>query len=162
AGLGLGIGLADGSVATGEAAWLSRYGSWSAAGGLGSKVAAFVDGSANFLTTLGIPLSIAVALMGDLVASFDATTLDTVRRLQRYVVQELVGGIVDHLPNQAPAARRTLGLFGTRFGATAVAVATGAALAALPPPGVPWQLSNAGSGGLVLWPLFGATNQLLA
>ncbi|NNE94168.1 MAG: carbon starvation protein A, partial [Verrucomicrobiales bacterium] len=29
-------------------------------------------------------------------------------------------------------------------------------------PGAIWNLENAGKGGLILWPLFGATNQLLA
>jgi carbon starvation protein len=34
-------------------------------------------------------------------------------------------------------------------------------LAAFPAPGNPWQLDHLGQGGLLLWPLFGATNQLL-
>ena len=76
---------------TGEAAWLARYESWSAAKGLGAKVGAFVDGSANFLVAVGLPSSVAIALMGVLVASFAGTTLDTACRLQRYVVQELAG-----------------------------------------------------------------------
>ena len=88
AGLGLGVAT-DGGVLTGEAAWNWRYSSWLAAGGLGAKVGAFVDGSANFLRALGIPIGIATALMGVLVASFAGTTLDTACRLQRYVIQEL-------------------------------------------------------------------------
>ncbi len=32
----------------------------------------------------------------------------------------------------------------------------------LPKPGAEWSLATAGTGGLILWPLFGATNQLLA
>ena len=35
-------------------------------------------------------------------------------------------------------------------------------MAAVPPAGNAWSLANAGKGGLLLWPLFGATNQLLA
>jgi len=46
-------------------------------------------------------------------------------------------------------------------GATLFAVLSAFALAAVPPAGQPWSLANAGSGGLILWPLFGATNQLL-
>ncbi len=34
-------------------------------------------------------------------------------------------------------------------------------VAAVPPAGQDWTLANAGKGGLLLWPLFGATNQLL-
>lgn len=89
AGLGLGIPGRDGGVLTGEAAYAARYTSWAAAGGLGAKVGAFVDGSANFLRSMGMPLGVATALMGVLVASFAGTTLDTACRLQRYVVQEL-------------------------------------------------------------------------
>ncbi|MFN3168687.1 MAG: carbon starvation protein A [Phycisphaeraceae bacterium] len=89
------------SAVTGVSAWETRYSSWSAAGALGTKVAAFVDGSANFLKAMGIPPGIAVALMGVLVASFAGTTLDTACRLQRYVVQELARTI---LPKAKPNA----------------------------------------------------------
>lgn len=53
-------------------------------------------------------------------------------------------------------------LLATTHGATAFAVLTAAALAFLPAPGQGWSLNTAGSGGMLLWPLFGATNQLLA
>lgn len=49
----------------------------------------------------------------------------------------------------------------TRHGATTAAVVSAALLAAIPAPGQPWTFANAGAGGLLLWPLFGATNQLL-
>lgn len=162
AGLGLGIVMADGSIVTGQEAWATRYGSWAAAGGLGSMVAAFVDGSANFLTTLNIPLPTAVALMGVFVASFAATTLDTACRLQRYVLQELAAGLQERLKPSRGAFRSVLSFGENRYGATAIAVIVGAFLAALPPPNLQWSLENAGRGGLILWPLFGATNQLLA
>ena len=42
------------------------------------------------------------------------------------------------------------------------AEAIAGAMAAVPPAGNAWSLANAGKGGLLLWPLFGATNQLLA
>ena len=42
----------------------------------------------------------------------------------------------------------------------AIIIASG--MAAIPPGGAEWSLANAGKGGLILWPLFGATNQLLA
>jgi len=50
----------------------------------------------------------------------------------------------------------------TPLGATIAAVVSAAMLAAIPPSGQPWSLANAGRGAMVLWPLFGATNQLLA
>ena len=34
-------------------------------------------------------------------------------------------------------------------------------IAAMPAPGAEWSIANAGKGGLILWPMFGATNQLL-
>ena len=48
-----------------------------------------------------------------------------------------------------------------KHAAAFLAVASALALAAVPPDGV-WSVANFGKGGLVLWPLFGATNQLLA
>lgn len=155
AGLGLGVAAANGTVLTGEAAWLSRYGEWSSR--LGPLVAAFVDGSANFLKTIGIPSGIAVALMGVLVASFAGTTLDTACRLQRYIVQELARALGDAAPMLAGPAT----VLRNKHGATVFAVLLAGLMAAIPPPGRDWSLANAGQGGLILWPLFGATNQLL-
>ncbi|MDP2138028.1 MAG: carbon starvation protein A [Candidatus Didemnitutus sp.] len=155
AGLGLGVAAANGTVLTGEAAWLSRYGEWSSR--LGPLVAAFVDGSANFLKTIGIPSGIAVALMGVLVASFAGTTLDTACRLQRYIVQELARALGD----AAPALAAPAAVLRNKHGATVFAVLLAGLMAAIPPPGRDWSLANAGQGGLILWPLFGATNQLL-
>jgi carbon starvation protein len=162
AGLGLGIVLADGTALVGQEAWAARYGSWAAAGGLATMVAAFVDGAANFLAALGIPAAVGVALMGVFVASFAGTTLDTACRLQRYVVQELATGVREKFDQGRGLPLPAIDWATNRYGATLVAVVTGAMLAALPPPALPWSLENAGRGGLILWPLFGATNQLLA
>ena len=151
AGLGMGVVHTGGAAAadglTGRAAWATVYetgGTWEAFG-LGQKVGAFVDGAANFLTALGVPAAFGVTLIATLVASFAATTLDSATRLQRYVVQELAATV------QVPA-------LANRYAATAVAVVTGGALAMIPASAV----AGPGSGGLLLWPLFGATNQLLA
>ena len=110
---------------------------------LAQKVGAFIDGSANFLSSLGIPLKMGIAIMAVLVASFAATTLDTATRLQRYVIQEL-------------AQTAKIKPLTNRYVATALALAVGGAVALMPGPQGP------GSGGLILWPLFGAVNQLLA
>jgi carbon starvation protein len=63
AGIGLGF-ESKGEVLTGVSAWSSHYSSWSAAQGLGSKLAAFVAGSANMIATTGIPREFALAIMG--------------------------------------------------------------------------------------------------
>jgi len=166
AGLGLGVSTAEGQFLTGKEAWAARYASWGAAAGLGAKVGAFVDGSANFLMAIGIPRGMALALMGVLVASFAGTTLDTACRLQRYVIQELSATISGVNRPGAPADARPSGiwaLLSNKHGATLFAVGLGVAVAAAPLPGqTGWSWATAGKGGLLLWPLFGATNQLLA
>ena len=129
----------------GRAAWESQYSSAWADFKLPQTVGAFVEGGANFLTALGIHLPLAIGIIAVLVACFAATTLDTATRLQRYVLQELAGTMrIKPLTN--------------KYLATATVVGIGGALAMLPsgPDQAP------GTGGNILWPLFGATNQLLA
>ncbi len=162
AGLGLGIGDGEGGFLIGADAFNARYASWGSAGGLGAKVGAFVDGSANFLKAMGLPGGFAIALMGVLVASFAATTLDTACRLQRYVVQELSSTFVKR------GADGSIALTGNPFswlsnphGATLFAVAIAFFMASIPVSGADWAWANVGKGGLILWPMFGATNQLL-
>ncbi|MFN3168688.1 MAG: carbon starvation CstA family protein [Phycisphaeraceae bacterium] len=48
-----------------------------------------------------------------------------------------------------------------KHGATIFAIVVAGAMAAMPKPGAEWSLDTAGTGGLILWPMFGATNQLL-
>lgn len=138
---------ADGSAVVGESAWREVYqaeGSW-ASFNLGAKIGAFVEGGANFLGALGLPLKLGVGIIAVLVACFAATTLDTATRLQRYVIQELATTL------------RVSPLSG-KYGATLFAVTLGSLVAMIP--GGP--NNEPGKGGLILWPLFGATNQLLA
>ncbi|RMD83573.1 MAG: carbon starvation protein A, partial [Lentisphaerae bacterium] len=128
---------------TGTAAWQSLYGgSWKNFK-LPQKLGAFIEGGANFLHTLGIPLSFAVGIVAVLIACFAGTTLDSATRIQRYVIQEL-GSSLRIKPLQ------------NKYVATAVAVFLGLAIAMYP------GAKGPGSGGLILWPVFGAINQLLA
>jgi carbon starvation protein len=140
AGIGMGY-KAGGETLTGISAWTTHYASWSAAAGLGSKINAFVAGSANMIAMLGIPAEWAICIMGVFVASFAGTTLDTATRIQRYVITEIFTDL-------------KIEVFKNRYAATFVAVATAALLA--------FATGANGKGALALWPLFGAVNQTLA
>jgi carbon starvation protein len=136
----------NGQPLVGHEAWKTRYDStkrWSEFN-LGAKVGAFVEGGANFISAIGVPLKMAMGVMAVLVACFAATTLDTATRLQRYVIQELATTV-----RFAPLKNK--------YVATLLAVVLGGAMAMVPAPG-----KGPGTGGLILWPLFGAVNQLLA
>lgn len=147
---------------TGEALWSTIYADWTKVTG-GAAIAAFVVGSGNFLEGLGIDATFARALMGVLVASFAGTTLDTATRLQRYVVQELAGTLLWKAGRPRRASPlNPLRWLTTPHGATLFAVSSAFLLALMPAPGKPWSYETLGTGGLILWPLFGATNQLLA
>ena len=123
--------------------WGDHFASWDSAAGLSAKVGAFVVGSSNFLSGVGIPAHVGEVVVAVLVISFAATSLDTATRIQRFVVAE-IGDVygVSTLKN--------------RYVAGFVAVGSAIALLLVASPKGP------GSGGLVLWPLFGAGNQLLA
>jgi carbon starvation protein len=141
AGIGMGYVTKSGETLVGVAAWTTHYSSWAAAAGLGSKIAAFVDGSANMLAAFGIPASIAVVIMGVFVASFAGTTLDTATRIQRYILSELFESV-------------KLSALTGKYVTTFLAVGTALLLA--------FATGPSGNGALRLWPLFGAVNQTLA
>ena len=151
-----------GITLTGDS-WGAFYSDWNSANGLGPKVGAFVTGSGNFVASMGIPASVGVALMGVLVASFAATTLDTSCRLQRYVIQELAAALGGR-GRDGGRGWLPMTVFTWKHPASLLAVLLGLGLASMPVTGSleAWSWSTAGTGGMILWPLFGATNQLLA
>jgi len=103
----------------------------------------FVQGGAELIRSgWGIPLSVTTTLLATMVVLFAATTMDTGVRLQRYIIQEW-GEIYG------------IAVLKHKILATLIAVACCLALA--------FGAGGAtGSGGLVIWPLFGSTNQILA
>ena len=128
------------------AVWRERYDparAWSDYR-MAETVGAFVDGGASFLTVFKIPLVLGQAVLAVLVACFAATTLDSATRLQRYVIQEL-GTNLKLKPVE------------NKYVATGIAVGLAAVIALMPS-----SSGGPGTGGTILWPLFGATNQLLA
>ncbi|MFD1216528.1 MULTISPECIES: carbon starvation CstA family protein [Microbulbifer] len=106
-------------------------------------VQAFVDGGATILSQgTGISAAVAGTMLTVMAALFAGTTMDTGLRLQRYIFQEF-GEIygIRWLGRPLPATLMAVGC--------CVLLAFGAGGAD-------------GSGGLLIWPLFGTTNQLLA
>ena len=125
--------------------WSSYYDSWEHASQ--NKAAAFVLGGGALLKSLGIPESFANTLMAVLVISFAATTLDTATRIQRFILNEFGKASKIHF-------------LSNRFLATIVAVVPAMMMAF-------WNITDPYSGearqaGWVLWPIFGASNQMLA
>lgn len=153
AGIGLGTQAADGTAIFGVNAWHEHYASWGGGKGLGDKIGPFVTGSANMMTSLGIPKSVGMALIGVFVASFAGTTLDTATRLQRYTLSELFVSIKNK-PFIAKNCPDFFGLLAKPLTATLIAVVTAAWLA--------FSGGANGAGAMTLWPMFGGVNQLLA
>lgn len=124
-----------------RAEWTSHYASWQTSEGLGNSIGAFISGASRFLSGLGLPSEFASAFVAVLIVSFALTSLDSATRLLRYNISEM-----------GETAR--ISALANRY------VASGLAVAAI------WFFAFfkvAGrSAGLVLWQLFGTTNQLLA
>jgi len=118
--------------------WQAMYSAFGQGG-----VNAFVEGGAFIIHNgLGLPEVTAATLLTVMAALFAGTTMDTGLRLQRYIFQEW-GDIYNQQWMKKPAI------------ATGLAVGTCLLLA--------FGAGGAdGSGGLIIWPLFGTTNQLLA
>ena len=170
----------DPAPVVGAAAFEQQYASWGSANSLGAKVGAFVEGGSNLVAAIGVPRGVAVALIAVMVAAFAATTMDTACRLQRYVVQELSRTFLPREPGRTASPANPFRWLATRHGATAFAVVSAFLLAMTPRELNPFATApelgplasvadwlretivDGGSGGLLLWPLFGATNQLLA
>ena len=121
--------------------WLTRYVSWQSADSLGNNIGAFIGGSSHFLRALGFSESVGQTFVAVLVVSFALTSLDSATRLLRYNITEM-------------GHTFKLGLLDNRF------IASGFAVLAI------WFFAFFEVGGefagLILWQLFGTTNQLLA
>ena len=104
---------------------------------------AFVRGGAQIASDgLGLPYTFAQTLLAVMAVLFAGTTMDAGVRLQRYIVQEW--GTIYNIPP-------------LQNGYVATGVAVGACLVLAFGAG-----GAGGTGGMIIWPLFGTTNQLLA
>ena len=118
--------------------WKAMYSAFGQGG-----VTAFVEGGAYVIHNgLGLPQVTAATLLTVMAALFAGTTMDTGLRLQRYIFQEW--GEIYNQPWMKKPLPATLLAIGT-----CLLLAFGAGGAD-------------GSGGMIIWPLFGTTNQLLA
>ena len=141
---GLGMGLEkDGQFYTGVEAFRHQYSSWVAAAGLDAKLNAFITGAANLFSSFGIPPVAGKSLIAVFIVSFANTTLDSAARIQRLSLQEIFKNAEGKIAK--PVDNRYFATF---------AVIMAAALMVFMKPGA--------KGAMVLWPLFGALNQLLA
>ncbi len=128
-----------------DLSWQVYYDSWVHASA--NKASAFVLGGGALIQQLGFSPEIARTLMAVLVIAFAATTLDTATRIQRFIISEIGQGIgVKTLTN--------------RYVATLLAVIPAIIL-------VFTQTADPITGelrqtGWILWPIFGASNQMLA
>ncbi len=123
-----------------ESAWHSHYANWGAANGLSAKISAFVLGAGKFVSGVGIPEDVSQVVIAVLIISFAATSLDTACRIQRYILAEF--GETFRFP-----------ILQNKYFGSGLAVGSAFLL---------MLTANGGEGGLHLWPLFGATNQMLA
>jgi len=131
-------------------AWHAHYDDFKMASGMEASLQAFVDGTASFLNELGITQvfidakgneqSLAAVFISVVIISFAATSLDTATRIQRYIV----GEFGESLNIKILATNRYLQSL------IAVLLSFGLVMS-----------DGGGSGGLILWPLFGATNQMV-
>jgi carbon starvation protein len=121
-------------------AWQAHYASWNVAQGLGHTMAAFINGSALFVTQFGIAEMPARHLVALIAVSFALTTLDSATRLLRYNIEEV-------------ADTAGLGRYANRYVSSLLAVLAIGFFAFFRIDGQP--------AGLALWALFGTTNQVL-
>ncbi len=103
-------------------------------------VTLFSEGLGGFISSMGIPLSVAISFVALTVSAFALTTLDTCTRLARFIIQEYADDI--------PSAN-IRGTLRNRFLATIFVVILAGLLL------LTGQFEQ-------LWPIFGSANQLLA
>ena len=132
------VAVSSVALAATPEAWHEIYDKYGTAG-----AGTFIQGGAQLIQNgWGIPFSVTQTLLATMVVLFAGTTMDSGVRLQRYIIQEW--GEIYNIPIL------NKGVLATLVAVTCcLALAFGAGGAS-------------GSGGLIIWPLFGSTNQILA
>jgi len=135
------IAAATGSLyAVSHAEWSGLYARFG-----DGAAGAFIAGGAALITEgWGIPFTFSETLLAVMVVLFAGTTMDSGLRLQRYIIQEW-GNIY------------SIGFLKNNYVSTLMAVGSCLVLA--------FGATNGqypGDGGMLIWPIFGASNQILA
>lgn len=122
------------------------YNAWdiTAGGGLKAQLKALVEGASNIMNAYGIPEDLGKNIISVFIVSFAGTSLDSAIRMQRFGLGELSQSVKYHKTNKPQNNRYLLSFI-------VVAAAFGLCMA-----------TKDGKGALLLWPAFGAINQLLA
>ncbi|NLY92079.1 MAG: carbon starvation protein A [Firmicutes bacterium] len=122
------------AVTTGDsrAEWLKTYADYAQV----PTLPTFAEGGARIVGALGIPKALALNILAVFMVSFASTTIDTATRLQRYVIAEFGDSIKQKW-------------LANKYIAAGIAVVSA------------YLMAFRGSAN-VIWPLFGATNQMLA
>ena len=102
----------------------------------GGPVNVFSDGLGTFMTSFGLPLALGKSFTALAISAFALTSLDTATRLARFIFQEMFD------------TEGETSIMTNRYVSTSITVVLGGALAF--------------KGWLVIWPIFGSANQLLA
>jgi len=132
------VAVSSVALAASTEAWHDVYHKFGSAG-----AGAFIQGGANLISSgWGLPVEFCKTLLATMVVLFAGTTMDSGVRLQRYIIQEW--GVIYKIPVMQKGVIATLLAV-----AACLLLAFGAG-------------GSSGSGGMIIWPLFGATNQILA
>ncbi|KPK85158.1 MAG: carbon starvation protein CstA [Bacteroides sp. SM23_62_1] len=141
---GLGMGFEDnGKSYSGLEAFRHHYSSWAAFAGIDAKLEAFVVGASNLFNRLGLPTLFGKSLIAVFIVSFANTTIDSATRIQRLSLQEI-------FKDKTGRIRKPVH---NRYAATFLVVLAATIMTFIKP---------GATGALILWPLFGSLNQLLA
>ncbi len=107
----------------------------------GGPVNAFSQGTATFMTAIGLDFNLSKEFVALTISAFALTTLDTATRLGRFIFQEMV--------TTKAGANSPLGkAVSNRYVATGITIA------------LAWIMSTGSY--LTIWPIFGTANQMLA
>ena len=132
------VAVTGATLAANPELWHAHYHEFGAGG-----ASAFIASGAKLLAEAwGLPQAITETLLATMLVLFAGTTMDSGVRLQRYIIQEW--GDIYNIPTLRNSVVATIVAV-----AACLLIAFGAG-------------GSSGTGGMVIWPLFGSTNQILA